>query len=220
MKKFTLTDLGALIIGLLPFCYLAYVYSSLPPIVPLHYGADGKPNGFGPKSELVLLQAFLTGISFLVYLLMKFLPSIDPKKQVKIGEQTFQKLGLGIVIFLTALGLCIIFATINQKFMVDKLILPLIGLLFVFLGNLMYNIKPNYFAGVRTPWTLEDEGNWRATHRLAGKVWVIGGIIITVAMLLIPSPANTFVFMPGIIGMALVPIIYSYVYFKQHQSEN
>ncbi|SHN11354.1 SdpI family protein [Mucilaginibacter sp. OK098] len=220
MKKFTLIDLVALVIGLLPFCYLAYVYSSLPLIVPLHFGADGKPNGFGPKGELVFLQAVLTGISFLVYLLMKFLPSIDPKKQVKIGEQTFRKLGLGIVVFIAALCLCIIFAAINKKFMIDKLMFPLIGLLFVFLGNLMYNIKPNYFAGVRTPWTLEDEGNWRATHRLAGKVWVIGGIIITVAMLLLPSPASTLVFTPGIIGMALIPVIYSYVYFKQHQPKN
>ncbi|WP_428328956.1 SdpI family protein [Mucilaginibacter sp.] len=217
MKKFTLVDLLALLIGLIPIGYLLYVYASLPAIVPMHYGADGTPNAFGPKSELFIVQSILTGTSFLLYLLMKFLPSIDPKKQVKNGEKTFQKLGLGLIIFLAALSICITFATINKSFKIDKLILPLIGFLFVFLGNLMYNIKPNYFAGVRTPWTLEDEGNWRATHRLAGKVWVTGGIIITVAMLLLPSPAATFVFLPCILVMSFIPIVYSYIYFKKHQ---
>jgi len=57
MKKFSLQDVAALVIGVLPLGYLLWVYNSLPAIVPLHYGADGKPNGFGPKTELFLLQA-------------------------------------------------------------------------------------------------------------------------------------------------------------------
>ena len=60
------------------------------------------------------------------------------------------------------------------------------GLLFAFMGNLMHNIKPNYFAGVRTPWTLEDPDTWRATHRLAGKLWFGGGIFVTIAVLVLP----------------------------------
>lgn len=216
MKKFSYVDVLALIIALVPLVYLESVYTSLPAIVPMHYGADGKPNGFGPKSELFVLQAILIGTSILVYLLMKFLPSIDPKKQVKYGEQTFQKLGMGIIVFFAALSLVITFATVNQALQVNKLILPLTGLLFVFLGNIMHSIKPNYFAGIRTPWTLEDEGNWRATHRLAGKVWVAGGIIVTIAMLALPEKAGVFVFLPCILIMAFIPIIYSYIYFKKH----
>jgi uncharacterized membrane protein len=220
MKKITLIDLLALLICLLPLGYLVHVYPTLPAIVPLHFGADGKPNGFGSKSQLFLLLCILNGVSLLLYLLMKFLPSIDPKKQVKTGETTFLKLGIGLIIFFAALSIVIITATINHKFRVDKLLLPMIGLLFVFLGNLMYNIKPNYFAGVRTPWTLEDEGNWRATHRLASKIWVVGGLIITVAMLLLPAPISTFVFTPSVLVMAFMPIIYSYIYFKQHQPKD
>ncbi|ASU35594.1 SdpI family protein [Mucilaginibacter xinganensis] len=220
MKKFTLIDLLALLICLLPLGYLLYVYPTLPAIVPLHFGADGKPNGFGTKGQLFMVQGVLVGVAFLLYLLMKFLPSIDPKKQVKNGEKTFQKLGLGLTIFLAALSIIITFATIDKQFRIDKFMFPLMGLLFVFLGNLMYSIKPNYFAGVRTPWTLENEDNWRATHRLAGKVWVAGGLIVTVATLVFPAPVSTFIFIPAILIMSFIPVIYSYIYFKQHQPKN
>jgi uncharacterized membrane protein len=217
MKKFSLLDVAALVIWLLPLGYLLWVYSSLPATVPMHYGADGVPNRYGSKSEFLVMQLIFPLISGGLYFLLKFLPSIDPKKQVKYGEQTFQRLGFGIVIFMEAISIAITFATINQSFKIDKLLLPLIGLLFVFLGNIMYSIKPNYFAGVRTPWTLEDEGNWRATHRLAGKVWVIGGLAITVAMLALPEGTGIYVFLPSIIIMSFIPIIYSYIYFKKHQ---
>ena len=217
MKKFSLLDVAALLIWLLPIGYLLWVYGSLPAIVPMHYGADGKPNRYGSKSDFLVMQMIFPFISGGVYFLLKFLPSIDPKKQVKYGEQTFQKLGFGLVIFMAAISISITFATINQSFKIDKLLLPLIGLLFVFLGNVMHSIKPNYFAGVRTPWTLEDEGNWRATHRLTGKIWVIGGLIITIATLVLPEGMGVFVFLPGILIISFIPIIYSYIYFKKHQ---
>jgi len=217
MKKFSLLDFAALLIGLLPYGYLFSVYSSLPAIVPLHFDANGQPNGFGPKKELFLIASILVWVSILLYLLMKYLPSIDPKKQVQYGEKTFQTLGFGLVVFMAALNICITFATVNHSFQIDKIILPIIGLLFVFIGNMMYSIKPNYFAGIRTPWTLENEANWRATHRLAGKLWVMGGLAVTIAMLLLPSPTRTYVFITGVVVMAFIPMIYSYIYFKKHQ---
>jgi uncharacterized membrane protein len=217
MKKFSIADGAALVIWLLPAVYLLSIYSSLPQIVPLHYGLHGTVDRYGDKSEFLIGPAILTGVSALVYLLLKFLPSIDPKKQVKYGEATFQKLGLGIVIFLAALDLAIIFVTAHRGFQIDKLIFPLIGLLFAFLGNIFNNIKPNYFAGIKTPWTLESEDNWRATHRLAGKIWFVGGFTLTIVMLFLPAEAGTIFFTCCVIIMALVPIIYSFVYFKKHQ---
>jgi uncharacterized membrane protein len=219
MKKFSLWDVAALVIWLLPLGYLLLVYGALPAIVPIHYGLNGKPDGYSSKNEFLLIQLLMPAISACTYFLLKFLPAIDPKKKVNYGEQTFQKLGFGLIVFLAALSVTITYVTVDPDHILsmNKLLLPLIGLLFVFLGNMMYSIKPNYFAGVRTPWTLEDEGNWRATHRLAGKVWVAGGLVITIAMLLLPSPASIFVFLPCVMVMALIPIIYSYMYFKKHQ---
>ena len=217
MKKFTFMDGAAMAVWLLPAAYLIYLYPTLPQTVPLHYGASGVADRYGSKSEFAAYQSILLSVPALVYLLLKFLPLIDPKKQVKYGEATFQKLALGIVLFISALNIAIIYATAHRGFKIDQLIFPLIGLLFAFMGNMMNSIKPNYFAGVRTPWTLESEDNWRATHRLAGKIWFAGGIALTILMLFLPSGIGEFVFLAIVGVLVLVPVIYSYIYFKKHQ---
>jgi len=218
MKKFTYMDLAALVVWILPAAYLATVYETLPAIVPVHYGISGKVDRYGDKSEMILLAGILLFTALLVYLLLKFLPAIDPKKQVKVGEETFRKIGFAVVLFLSALNIAIIFATVHHGFAIDKLILPLAGLFFAFMGNVMNSIKPNYFAGIRTPWTLESEDNWRTTHRLAGRLWFVGGIVVTIATLLLPGTLATIVFMGSIALLTLVPVMYSYIYFKNHQT--
>jgi len=217
MKKFTYMDLAALVVWVLPAGYLASVYNALPAIVPVHYGISGKVDRYGDKSEMILLAGILLFTALLVYLLLKFLPAIDPKKQVKVGEETFRKIGFAVVLFLSALNIAIIFATVHHGFAIDKLILPLAGLFFAFMGNVMNSIKPNYFAGIRTPWTLESEDNWRTTHRLAGRLWFAGGIVVTIATLLLPATLATIVFMCGLAVLTLVPVVYSYIYFRNHQ---
>ena len=219
MKKFTTLDGAAMVVWLLPAVYLYFIYGSLPQSVPVHFGINGTVDRYGSKSEFLIGPFILIGVSALVYLLLKFLPSIDPKKQVKYGTSTFQKLALGLVVFLAALNIAIVFSTVHHGFQIDKLIFPIIGLLFVFMGNIMNSIKPNYFAGIKTPWTLESEDNWRATHRLAGKIWVVGGIIVTITMLLLPPETGTIVFVSCVLIMAFIPVIYSFVYFKQHQTD-
>jgi len=220
MKKFNSMDIAALVLWLLPIAYAAYIYSSLPNSVPVHFDLDGKPDRYGSRGEFVATQAIMMGMSAFVYLLLKFLPAIDPKKYVKYGEATFQKLALGLVLFLAALDIVIAYATLNSNFEVGKLILPIVGLLFAFIGNIMNSIKPNYFAGVRTPWTLEDPDTWRSTHRLASKLWFVGGISLTIAVLLLPNKAGTIVFLSILALLVLIPVIYSYVYYTKHHSSN
>jgi uncharacterized membrane protein len=219
MKKFTYMDGAALAVWLLPMVYLYSIYSTLPGIVPVHYGIGGKVDRYGNKSELIILTGILVFVGALVYLLLKFLPAIDPKNKVKYGEETFRKIAFGVLLFMAALNIAILYVTMHRNLPVDKIILPIAGLLFTFMGNMMNNIKPNYFAGVRTPWTLESEDTWRATHRLAGKLWFTGGLVITAATLMLPSISATIVFIAGLMALTLIPVIYSYVYFKNHQPE-
>ena len=101
MKKFSVLDFGALAVWLLPAVYLVIIYGQLPQNVPMHYDIHGKVNSYGSKAEFCVFTAILMGVSAFVFLLLKFLPFIDPKKQVKYGEGTFQKIAFGLVVFLT-----------------------------------------------------------------------------------------------------------------------
>lgn len=217
MKKFNALDAAAAVIWLLPVAYLVYVFPGMPDTVPVHFGLDGTVDRYGSKLEFLAGPLTLTIMSALVYFLLKYLPSIDPKKTVKYGDVTFQKIGLGVVLLMSVLSIAIILAATSKGFRIDKMILPVIGLFFAFMGNLMHSIRPNYFAGLRTPWTLEDPDNWRATHRLAGKLWFVGGLVVTVIVLILPAKAGIITFMSILMVMVLIPVIYSYRYFKKHR---
>lgn len=219
MKKFNTWDGAALIIWLLPAVYLLYIFPGLPDTLPVHFGLNGTPDRYGSKTEFLAAPLILMGMSVLVYLLMKFLPAIDPKKYVKYGEPVFQKIGVGIVVLMAAISIGIMIAATTGVFKADRFVLPGVGLFFAFMGNLMHSIKPNYFAGLRTPWTLEDNDTWRATHRLAGKMWFVGGIILTAITLLLPAKAGMITFMGITFVMVIIPVIYSYVYYKNHHQD-
>ena len=83
-----------------------------------------------------------------------------------------------------------------------------LGVLFIAIGNYMPKTRRNYTVGIRLPWTLDNDDNWIKTHRLAGKIWVIGGIIIFFNGFV--QIAVTFVLVFTLIIMIVVPMIYSY----------
>ena len=99
---------------------------------------------------------------------------------------------------------------------IQMIVLIGMGILFIFLGNYMSRIRLNYTMGIRTPWTLASEEVWRQTHRLAGPLWFIAGIIVIILAFL---PGNlAFILMMIIIAIvALVPILYSYLLYKKLQ---
>jgi uncharacterized membrane protein len=89
------------------------------------------------------------------------------------------------------------------------------GLLFMLLGNYMKTIKANYFIGIRTPWTLEHESVWNSTHKLAGKLWFVGGLAIVISSLLTGNKFNGIFFISVTILLAFIPIIYSFLEYRK-----
>ena len=214
MKKRTAFLLAVILIALLPFGYLAMIYDSLPQQVALHYGTDMKPDRMGKKEELWLVCSLVAAASVLVYLLLTNIHRFDPKRKHNPSSQTFNKLAFGMVIFLAALN-CVIIASAKGDIDIQRVMFPLMGLMFAFIGNYMNHIKPNYFAGIRLPWTLSSDENWRRTHQLAGKLWFAGGMLIALAGLVLSSSVAFPVFIAALVVMVLVPVVYSYRLFRQ-----
>lgn len=201
-------------IVLLPFLYLAYVWNQLPEQVPLHYNIKGEVDRYGDKSELILIPFLLP---VLIYLIFLAVPYIDPKKQIQKMGNKYHNLKLVLTTFMSALALFIIYTGKNQSFANPNIIFLVIGVLYLILGNYFKTIKANYFIGIRTPWTLENETIWKETHKLGGKVWFVGGLLIIICSLLLDKEINAKVFLGITVIIALIPIIYSYILYRKQQ---
>lgn len=88
------------------------------------------------------------------------------------------------------------------------------ALLFVVVGNVLGQIRPNFFVGIRVPWTLADEEVWRRTHRLAARVWVLGGLAC-LALAPVQAPWSPHAFVACLSVMGLAPVVYSYAIFRR-----
>jgi uncharacterized membrane protein len=202
------------LIVLLPFVYLAYVWGKLSEQVPLQWGFEGQVTRVGSKMELLFCVILLPLIILLIFW---FVPKIDPKRKIKKMGNKYQTLRLSLVAFMSLLSLNIIYAASNQINFASPNIILLIGILYIILGNYFKIIRPNYFIGIRTPWTLEKE-----THKLGGKMWFIGGAILILTGLLLEYRFHQLSFMIFLIVtgiICIVPVLYSYMLFRRGEDE-
>lgn len=201
-------------IVLLPFLYLMYVWNQLPEQVPLHYNLKGEVDRYGDKLELIMIPILLP---LLIYLIFLAVPYIDPKKQIQKMGNKYDTLKLILTTFMSALALFIIYTAKNQTLTNPNIIFLIIGLLYLIFGNYFKTIKANYFIGIRTPWTLESESIWKETHKLGGKVWFVGGLLVIVCSLLLNKEINAKVFLGITIIIVLIPIVYSNVLYRKEK---
>jgi uncharacterized membrane protein len=204
-------ELPLITIVLLPFIYLAYIWNQLPEKVPMHWNIKGEIDRYGEKMELIIIPILLP---LLVYIIFLVVPKIDPKNKLNKMGNKLQTIKVLLTTFMSILALFIIYSAKNQSFANPNYIILLIGVLYIILGNYFKTIKANYFIGIRTPWTLENETVWKKTHKLGGKLWFVGGIIVVLTSLILDKEPNVTVFLiiTGII--TIIPIVYSYILFK------
>jgi len=211
MNKF-LKELILWILTIIPFIYLAMVWKNLPVQVPTHFDLAGNPNDWSEKTSLPYIIGSM-GIGS--YLLMLFIPYFDPKKKIDQMGEKYYSLRLMMTLFMSALSFYLLYVS-NKGVINPNLLIALIGAFYVVLGNYLQTVKPNYFIGIRTPWTLENEETWRKTHRLGGKLWLIGGLI-TVLIAFIAKNNSLLAITFGTVTavISIVPIIFSYLHFRK-----
>jgi uncharacterized membrane protein len=105
-----------------------------------------------------------------------------------------------------------IFAGLGYEIPIEKIVPAFVGLLFIIIGNYLPKSKQNYTVGIKLPWTLNNETNWNKTHRLAGYLWIVGGV-----MMFVNSFLQIFwmpVFIAIISLLSIVPAVYSYILYR------
>lgn len=216
MKRI-LKEMILLIIVTLPFVYLYSIWNVLPQQIPTHFGLDGTPNDWSDKSSLPYL---IGGMGYGIYLLMLLIPYFDPKKKIEqMGEKYFS-LRMIMTLLMSSISIFIIYSSVNKS-ADSKLLFALIAAFYTLIGNYFQTLKPNYFIGIKTPWALENEDNWRKTHRLAGKMWVVSGLlIILLAFVMQDTKTLGTIFFSVTMVIAIVPYVYSYfLYWKMARNK-
>jgi len=198
---------------ILPYGYLAFIWRELPERVPTHFNINGLADDWSGKS---LLLAIPSGIGFGIYLILLFIPFFDPKKKLRQMGDKYHSLRFMMVFFISALSVYLLYATKVGHIENPQWLIALVGLMLVMFGNYFQALRPNYFIGIRTPWTLENEQVWRKTHFLAGRLWMAGGTLIVIASFIIRSHVPLLITAGGILlVLVLVPVTFSFIEFRR-----
>ena len=192
------------IVILFPILWGLIIWKQLPNQIPIHFNLAGQANNYQSKPLAVFgLPLFL----LLMHLFVIFVTARDSKNQTmneKMGKVIYWltpivSLGVFYLIYSKALG-----STTNPSIFASALL----GLIFVMMGNYIPKLKVNHTVGIRLPWTLQSEDNWHKTHRLAGKLWVLGGLILLIEAGI--QFAVPYVMGIVILTIVFIPVMYSY----------
>ena len=218
-EKNPLTILLQVIFLTAPFLLVFALWARFPENVATHWDIHGRPNGWMPRAAGLLLMP-LINIGFCAT--FSALPYLDARlrKQTESNESTRKVMltfRLTFNAFFCFLSFLIPLAALGVRFDISRVIMNGCLILFMILGNFMGNLRPNFVAGIRTPWTLKDPEVWRSTNRLCGHLFFWGSLALLAIQWLITSERLLWVFLAYAIGISLWGIAFSYfAYRKKH----
>ena len=196
------------IITALPILVGVYFWNQLPDVIATHFGMDGTANGWSSKWFAVVgLPVFLVIINIICMITCENDPRRYkyPEKMMKIVYwicPVCSWIGAGSI-YAYELG----YKMKNMGYWVSLIL----GIAFIIIGNYLPKVKQNWYLGIKLPWTYADEDNWNKTHRLGGKVWVIGGILILLNVFIKIKYLEAAIFA----AMILIPTIFSFLYDRK-----
>lgn len=192
------------ILILLPSLVGCVFWNQLPEEIPTHFNLLGQADGYNHKMSAIF---GLPTLMLLMHWLLLFIMIKDPKSS-NISSK-IQVLIYWIIPFVSCLSMISIFGeSLDYSMMSGLLAQIFMGVVMIVIGNYLPKTHRNYIIGIRLPWTLENDENWRKTHRLAGKIWVLGGLLLFL---------NSFVqlyvywvFFLTLFFVVIIPSVYSY----------
>ena len=196
------------LVTILPLFIGLILWNKLPDKIVTSFGWYGEANGYNSKEFAVF---GLPLILLLVNLICIIATSADPRRK-NISNGMFSLVISIVPICSVICGVCIYGNAMGYVLKVENIMSIFIGVLFIVLGFILPRCKQNYTIGIKLPWTLHDEDNWNKTHKLAGKVWIIGGVVMVFVGLL----QSKVMFFSVIAALVLIPTVYSFLLYKNN----
>lgn len=211
-----LADWPALVLWLAVAVAGVIAYPHLPLRVPSHWNVQGQVDAYSSRTWAV---TFMPLLIVGMYLLMLVLPLIDPRRaNYATFRGSYRVIRLALVIMMSGIQAITLLAALGHPVRVDIVVPAAVSLLSIVLGDVLGQVRHNYFVGIRTPWTLADDVVWRRTHRVGGYAFVAAGFLGLVG-LPFPPLARMAVFLAGVLGATLFAVVYSYWAFVDEQNK-
>lgn len=200
-----------------PLIFALVRWNDFPEQVPTHWNASGEIDDYSGKWAVFLSPV----INLVLYFLLIFIPRLDPrKKNYELFSGAYFMIRCALAIFMSLIGIVTLLATLKYNVNVGLIVILAVLGLFLLMGNQFGRIRTNYFVGLRTPWTLSNEEVWTKTHRLAGRIWVAGSLLMMILVWFIPMKIFAILFIPYLIVITVVPVVYSYTLHKKIVAQN
>jgi uncharacterized membrane protein len=193
-----------------------WAYPRLPELVPSHWNTAGEADDTMPRATVAFL---MPGITLILGLALLYLPKIDP---LRANDEQFRRVYNLVIIAFGAYFIYIhalaILAGLGFEFNMTYLLVPPASFMMVGLGSALERTKPNWFMGIRTPWTLSSPTVWKKTHQLGSRLFKVSGGVMLLGFIV--SPEMAFAIMMGAILLAtIVLVFYSYYAYQAEKSQ-
>ena len=193
----------------------AAVWSRLPDTMPTHWNLAGEVDGWSGKLfGAWLMPAIIAGL----WLILRFLPRLDPRRAnyAKFGP-TYEAIIVTVMLFLFCLHAVALRTALGLPAPMERLVPLGAGAMMIVIGNLLPRARPNWFVGIRTPWTLSSDRVWERTHRVGGRLFVVGGIVVVLAALFAPQLAQR-IMIGTLVAESIAVVAYSYMEWRHLNS--
>lgn len=205
-----------LIVAAVAIAVSIWAYPQLPPTVATHWSLSGTPDSF---SSRVIAVVIIPAVILVMTGLFQVLPKLDPRREnYSKFFGTYWLICNTVIAFMLIAHAMIVASGIGFPIRIDRLMPVGVGLLFIVLGNYLTRVEPNWFVGIRTPWTLSSDAVWRKTHRTGGYLMVLGGLVLAGCAAL-PPRAFAPLLVTVILVMVGIPVVQSYILWKREQHD-
>lgn len=201
-----------IILLLLMFAAAVVFFPYLPDPMPSHWNFRGEVDGYTSRP----VGAFsLPVLALAIYVLMLFLPLIDPqRKNYAQFHAAYRAVRGGLVFFMAVLQAAVFSFIMGIPVRIEKITPLALGFLFIIIGMYLKNVKHNYFFGIRTPWTLADEEVWEKTHTFAAPLFTGSGMLCILSTFL-RGYWSFIITLVVLLGASLISIVYSWIIYHQ-----
>lgn len=212
------TTLLAVLIIVTQILVSVFTYPFMPDNVPSHWDAAGQVNGYLPKLGNALLFPLMSaGIYLLVRVLMNVGPRLGYQNQRRASIGVVNLIIVGVLLFMLILQLTTSAIALGVAIDISFVVCLSLSVLLMFLGNYMGKLRRNFWAGIRTPWTLASDVVWERTHRLGGWLFVLGGLV-GVLMSFVPV-LRLWGLMSVLLLIVVILVVYSFVAYQHFTVE-